>query len=289
MQEYASVATYFTKADDPSNPHTRLQMPQFSSLDRETSRFYADTMSVLKAADVPFLVTGAYAFACYTGIERHTKDFDLFITAKNLDAALEALHEAGYETDLTFPHWLAKVFEGDASVDLIFASGNGLWHVNQTWFDRAVEINVLNVQALLCPLEETILMKSFIMERERFDGADVAHLLRDCAGLIDWQYLVQLYGPHWRVLFGHLILFGYIYPSERRQIPLQILRDFSRIMEKEQGEDVPQKICRGTLLSRSQYLTDVERAGYFDAREWPIGGMTESEINDWTAAIEPEG
>lgn len=263
-------------------------MHQFSSLDRETSQFYAGAMSALNAADVPFLVTGAYAFTCYTGIERHTKDFDLFLTARHLDPALEALHEAGYRTDLTFPHWLAKVFEGKASVDLIFASGNGLWNVSEAWFERATEVNVLGVNALLCPPEETILMKSFIMERERYDGADVAHLLRDCAGTIDWELLVRLFGPHWRVLHSHLVLFGYIYPSERQKIPMSILREFSRRVDKEQDEPVDDKICRGTLLSRGQYLTDVEEAGYADAREWPLGGMTESEISDWTDAIESE-
>ena len=263
-------------------------MHQFSSLDRETARFYTGAMSALQAADVPFLVNGAYAFTCYTGIERHTKDFDLFITAKNLDAALEALHEAGYETDLTFPHWLAKTFEGDASVDLIFASGNGLWHVDESWFDRATGASVLDIDAFLSPPEETILMKSFIMERERFDGADVAHLLRECAEKIDWAHLLRLFGPHWRVLFSHLVLFGYIFPSERQRIPAGLLRTLSRRLEKEQNERVDQKICRGTLLSRSQYLSDVEQGGYSDAREFPIGSMTESEIDDWTAAIESE-
>ena len=29
--------------------------------------------------EVPFLVGGAYAFAHYTGIVRHTKDLDLFV------------------------------------------------------------------------------------------------------------------------------------------------------------------------------------------------------------------
>ena len=35
---------------------------------------------------MPFLVGGAYAFARYTGIERHTKDFDVFVRAARLRA-----------------------------------------------------------------------------------------------------------------------------------------------------------------------------------------------------------
>ena len=33
----------------------------------------------------------------------------------------------------------------------------------------------------LIPAEEMIWSKAFIMERERYDGADVAHILRACA------------------------------------------------------------------------------------------------------------
>ena len=40
---------------------------------------------------------------------------------------------------------------------------------------------VLDKEVKLCPPEEIIWSKSFIMERERFDGADINHLLRICA------------------------------------------------------------------------------------------------------------
>ena len=42
------------------------------------------------------------------------------------------------------------------------------------------------------------------MERERYDGADVAHLFRHCSGLLNWERLVRRFGPHWRVLLSHL-------------------------------------------------------------------------------------
>ena len=35
---------------------------------------------------MPFLVGGAYAFERYTGIARHTKDFDLFIHPRDVRA-----------------------------------------------------------------------------------------------------------------------------------------------------------------------------------------------------------
>ena len=48
----------------------------------------------------------------------------------------------------------------------------------------------------------------------------------------------------------------------------------------------PDAVCRGTILSREQYLADIECWGYRDARRLPEGTMTTAEIARWTAAIE---
>jgi hypothetical protein len=48
------------------------------------------------------------------------------------------------------------------------------------------------------------------------------------------------------------------------------------------------RLCRGPLLSREQYLVDIERWNYTDAREVPLGTMTPEEIDHWTKAIEPK-
>lgn len=281
-------ATSICFLDGLTPPLVTITMSESPELDSRSAEFYAKAMSALQESDIPFLLGGAYALARYTGITRHTKDLDLFVRARHLDGALKSLHDVGYETEVTYPHWLAKVYEGDASVDLIFASGNGLWTVDDTWFDRSTQEEVLGVDVRLCPPEEIVLMKAFIMERERFDGADIAHLLRECVDRLDWDHLLNQFGSHWRVLYGHLILFGYIYPSRRHLVPRRIMRAFARRLEKEGNEEFKQDVCRGTLLSRAQYLSDVENLNFHDAREWPTGSMTESEIEDWTAAIEDD-
>jgi hypothetical protein len=53
--------------------------------------------------------------------------------------------------------------------------------------------------------------------------------------------------------------------------------------------DVPtrdSKVCQGTLLSRAQYLVDVDDWGYEDARLAPRGAMSEEQIAEWTLAID---
>ena len=150
------------------------------------NEFHRRSVAALHAAEVPFLIGGAYMVEVCGGVSRSTKDFDLYIRPNHVKAALRALARAGYKTELTFPHWLAKAtYDGDI-VDLIFRAGNGLCEVDDSWFDRARDDELLAVPVKHCASEEMIWMKAYIMERERFDGADIAHILRCCAAEIDW-------------------------------------------------------------------------------------------------------
>src|SRR5437016_1832357 len=97
-----------------------------SALDEQSREFYRHALSLLDDAELQYLVGGAYAFARYTGIERHTKDFDIFIRRSDFTRATKILENAGYETDLTFSHWLGKAFKGEDFIDLIFSAGNGV-------------------------------------------------------------------------------------------------------------------------------------------------------------------
>jgi hypothetical protein len=50
----------------------------------------------------------------------------------------------------------------------------------------------------------------------------------------------------------------------------------------------PERLCRGTLLSRQQYLVDVQEWGFRDARLEDRVQMSEKDIAHWTAAIEKQ-
>src|SRR5918997_31387 len=180
--------------DDQTEPIAAPPVPLVGPLSAETAAFYRRMMDGLIAAELPFLVGGAYAFARYTGIERHTKDFDVFVREEDVDWAMTALGTAGCATELTFPHWLGKAYCGADFIDIIFSSGNGLVRVDDEWFANAVEDEVLGLPVRLIPPEEMLWSKSFVMERERYDGADVNHLLRARAANLDWPRLLQRFG-----------------------------------------------------------------------------------------------
>lgn len=256
----------------------------FDELEPRTSRFYLNVLAVLGEARVPHLLGGAYALSHYTGISRHTKDLDIFVRPADSERALEVLARAGYRTEMIFSHWLGKAFSGNDFIDVIFCSGNGFCCVDDEWFAHAVPLQE-DGSALLCPPEELIWQKSFIMERERYDGADVAHLLRACGPSLNWDRLLRRFGPYSQLLLSHLILFGFIYPTERNKIPPRVLHELlERWRSETEQENTEEKVCRGPLVSRMQYLTDTERWGYRDPRLPPRGGMTAEQITHWTAA-----
>lgn len=253
----------------------------------ERAELYRAALEMLNRSGVPYLVGGTYAFHYYAGIARATKDFDIFVRPQDLQRVFDALARLGFKTEVAFSHWLAKAFNGDRFIDIIYNSGNGIVEVDDEWFAHAVDEEVLGVPAKLVPPEEMVWSKSFIMERERYDGADVAHILRHCSGLLNWERLLRRFGTNWRVLLSHIVLFGFVYPGERALIPASVTRELVNRLVADL--DVPtrdSKVCQGTLLSRAQYLVDIGEWGYDDARQAPRGTMSAEQVAEWTAAID---
>jgi hypothetical protein len=256
----------------------------YETLPADQAVFYRQVVRALNTAGADFLVGGAYALALYTGIARHTKDFDVFVRPEEARHILAILEGEGYQTEMTFPHWLGKARSGDAFCDVIFCSGNGVARVDDGWFGHAVPAELLGEPVRVCPVEETIWSKGFVVERERYDGADICHLIRARSADMDWQRLLDRFGPHWRVLLSHLVLFGFVYPGEQGKVPAWVMQ---QLLERLRNElDTPpadEHLCQGTLLSREQYLVDLRQWGYRDARLIE-GDMTPRQVRQWTKA-----
>jgi hypothetical protein len=242
-------------------------------------------MGLLAENRIEFLVGGGYAFGWYTGLERDTKDFDLMVRPSDVDVVLRICQAAGYAAGYAFPHWIAKVRGPAGLVDIIFGSSNGLGEVDDEWFAGAPRAEILKTSVRLVPPEEMIWQKAYVMERERFDGADVAHLLLGCCERLSWKRLLRRFGPDWRVLLSHLILFGFIYPARRTVIPRDVLSDLmSRLIKEEQAQSGSEPVCNGTLLSRVQYRYDLIVAGLQDARLTGRTQLSAEEVNIWDNA-----
>jgi hypothetical protein len=271
----------------PAGPSPTLAKPDEAQQERHA--FYRQALGVLSEASVPFLIGGAFALHAYTRISRDTKDLDVFVHPDDFDRVQRLFASVGFQTELRFPHWLGKAFSGEHFVDVIFSSGNGLCAVDDEWFQHAGEGTVCGVSVRLCPPEEMIWSKAFIMERERYDGADIAHVILNCADRMDWSRLVARFGPHWRVLLSHLVLFGFVYPADRALIPSRIMLDLlSRLHDETTSPPPSERVCQGTLLSWAQYLPEVEREDYQDARHPPHGNLTTDDTAHVTETLKKE-
>jgi hypothetical protein len=282
MAKFSDTRTGLLAPSAESSPPGRERVRRTKS---SAISFYQQVMRTLADAHIPFLVGGTYAFVHYTGIARATKDLDLFLRRDSLDRAMEAIERTGYRTEITHPHFLGKAYAGSKFIDVIFSSGNGTCAVDDWWFEHAPPGSLLGLPVRFSPIEEMIWSKSYVMERERYDGHDVAHLIRVGAGWLDWSRLMTRFGGNWRVLFAHLVLFGFIYPGERDKIPAAVIEELTGRLRSDPAR-ADTNLCRGTLLSRSQYLHDINQLGFTDARLEPFGSMTREQTDLWTKAID---
>lgn len=243
-----------------------------SLADAEAEVFYREALACLHRSGVPFLLGGAYALAHYTGIVRRTKDLDIFIRPADCGRVLRAFEDEGYETEVTDADWLAKAHRDPHFIDIIFSSGNSIATVDDGWFEHATFVRALGWEVKITPVEEMIWSKAFVMERDRFDGADVLHLILKRGKRIDWTRLLERMGENWPVLLAHLVLYLYCYPSEREAVPLWVLDCLQKRLrtEREGGND-RERVCRGTLLSRLQYRTDVDDWSFNSPARTPVG------------------
>jgi hypothetical protein len=249
--------------------------------------FHRCVLETLLAGGVPTLIGGSHALAVHAGATRSQRDLDLMIRPDHWPWAEQTLQSAGIDCDLVFPHWLGKAKRADLVVDLIFSSGNGVATVDDDWFAYARPAHVLGMDVLVSPAEELLWSKAFVMERERFDGADVLHLLAAKAGSLDWWRVVRRFTGHEQVLLAHLMLFTYVYPGRAHLLPTWLVPELLRRAELTDLTSSAD-LCRGPLLSRAQYLTDLAEGGLVDGRRRPHGSMTDDDIDRWTRAIEDQ-
>ncbi len=254
-------------------PRVQIDLHRTEAEALEERRVHGRALLLLQEAGLEPMVGGAYALKTHTGLWRDTKDLDLFLRKDRIGEALDVLSRAGHRTEFTDPMWIAKAYGGPYFIDLIFCSGNGIGIVDAKWRERAATANVLDLEALIVPAEEMIWQKAFIQERERFDGADIHHLIRAMGARLDWKHLLQRFEPHWQVLFVHLITFRFAFPSDKDQIPGWVMQDLtSRLARAERVPASAERVCRGTLLSRQQYLFETNTEGYRDTRETETPG-----------------
>ncbi len=260
-------------SEDSQLPVTSSNEPDWRPEAREC---YLEALHALLETGICFVVGGAFAVHTHTGIWRATKDLDLLLTAGQLPKALDRLKARRFDTYVEDPVWLAKARRGEYFVDLITGVGNSSLVIDSTWIDRGVPQTVLGISCRVLAAEELIVSKICVAYRERFDGADVVHLIRARGRTLDWARLLELTGPHWELLFWSLVLFAYVYPAHTDHVPAHIWDDLTTWFThhiKSPKKDAP---FRGSLVDPRMFAIDVNEWGernlykeYCEKQAWP--------------------
>jgi hypothetical protein len=233
----------------------------------EERGIYKRALEAINAAGVPYVVAGAYAIYEHTGIYRKTKDLDLFFEPASVLDAARALREAGFRTRLEDEHWLAKATMGDHFVDLIYGMGNGVAVIDKGWIEHSRPGILAACPVRIAPPEELVWHRLFISERHRHDMSDIVHLILCYGDTLDWERLIARVGEHWPLLLSQILMFGYVYPGYRTNIPAWVpetLLERARAQVGRNEDDID--LTRGPLISRFSFTIDVREWGFNSPR-----------------------
>lgn len=230
----------------------------------QAEQFYAEALAELEAVGMPYLLGGGWAVRHYTGIQRDTKDMDVFCRCGDHQAILKHFAEKGHTVQLYDVRWLAKILRDDHFVDLIWDTTNSICRVDDDWMARSRSGIALGREVRYVPPEELIWCKMFVMNRERFDGADVNHLLLKQGATLDWSLLLRHMDPHWHILLGHLLFFQFTYPADFHDIvPAPLFMDLLERARMQYELPPPmEKVCRGPIVDQTQYAIDIREWNY---------------------------
>src|SRR5258708_5385521 len=206
---------------------------------------------------VQFVIAGAFALHEHTGIWRDTKDLGFFLPAQEVPRALALVEQDGFATEILDPVWLAKARRGDYFVDLITGMSNAVIRVDYCWIERALPCQVLGLPVRMLAPEELIASKVFVTFRERFDGADICHIIFGTRGKLDWQRLMHLLGEHWEMLLWCLVLYQYVYPACSDYVPRAIWDELLQRLKIELEHPKKGMQFRGMLVDEKMFAIDV--------------------------------
>jgi predicted nucleotidyltransferase len=233
----------------------------------EQATLFREILTTMEERQVPYAVSGAFALRAHTGICRFTKDLDLFMTAKTSCEVFPYLRERGFDCEVHDPVWLAKARKGDFFVDLITGMSNGVIVVDDSWIERAREVVVYGIKTRVLAPEELVASKIFVAKRERFDGADIAHVIYGTFGSFDWERELKLVGEHWEMLLWSLLLFRYVYPAQTHYVPAGVWRNLLGRLESQIASPDPHARFRGSLVDENMFAIDIH--------EWELDNILE--------------
>ena len=152
-----------------------------------------EAVAALRSADITFLLMGGLATSVL-GRSRGVTDIDLFVRDRDVGSVLSVLEDAGFETMVVAPNWLAKGFKDDVLVDVISRSTHDITLTDEV-LEQAKEVDV-HGRRLPCVAPEDLVVMKAVATTE-----DTVRYWFDALGLLgrpdlDWAYLARRAKQH---------------------------------------------------------------------------------------------
>jgi Uncharacterised nucleotidyltransferase len=160
--------------------------------------------AALREADVPFMLGGS--LACWArGGPRSQNDLDLMVPRERGEDALEALRRLGMRTERPPEDWLAKAWDGEVTIDLIFRS-LGVGEITPAIVQDAEELQVLAIRMRVMSLEDVLVGKLLSISEQHLDFGAPLELARSLRERIDWRQVQTrtAHSPYARAFFALL-------------------------------------------------------------------------------------
>ncbi|MFO7965902.1 MAG: nucleotidyltransferase [Desulfobacterales bacterium] len=240
----------------------------FSSAEEE---IYAQWLKILESAEIEYAVGGAYALGFHTNIWRNTKDLDIFVTPADLRKTLKTMQESGFWTTVKNTSWLAKFRSENYFMDLIFGLSNHANKIDRSWIENAVPAEIFGISSRVLRPEEFLASKVYVMRRERFDGSDIAHLIRAVKGRLNWERILEILQQDRQLLLWHLLFFDYVYPGHSNYLPTDLMAYlFDKAKRRWQDGNIPKEAFFGMRVDPKQFEIDLDRFSYKGEKRGPL-------------------
>jgi nucleotidyltransferase DUF2204 len=158
----------------------------------------------LRDAGVPFMLGGS--LACWArGGPRSQNDLDLILPPSEAERALAALASVGMRTEHPPEEWLAKAWDGDVTVDLIFRL-LGLGDVTVEMIEGAEHMQVLAIRMPVMAIEDILVAKLLSINEQNLDYGPPLEMGRSLRERIDWEDVRARtsHSPYGRAFFALL-------------------------------------------------------------------------------------
>lgn len=142
--------------------------------------------SAMKEAGVDFALAGGFA-AYARGAAVSTHDVDFVLLEDDVEKALKALTTIGMRRGTCPEDWLAKAYDGDRLIDLIFRPSSR--PVTTELLRRAEPLSVAAVEMPVLSATDLVIMRLLAFTGTACDFSGFLHVSRSLREQVDWPHV----------------------------------------------------------------------------------------------------